>query len=298
MRNQHHQPSGSNLCGVSLLVGGMQLTFYTWWGFQCLRNNLKDMVQNIIYSPWGGTKDPWLWWMVELLSFCLAWLFYFCIFSLLWFYLFLDLEEGLGVSRFSTNKKQACGGGCGWTGVCPWRACSGTVKGGHREGVTSDWPVNQTWPIGSTSSPPLSLKYTLCPSGYHFQESSERRLNTEEFMLLNCGARGLLWVLWSARRSNQSTLKGNQPWIFIGRTDTEAKTPVLWPPDVKCCIIGKDPDAGKDWGQEEKGATEDKIVRWYHWLNGHEFEQTPGDSGGQGSLACCRPWGHKELDTS
>ena len=167
-----------------------------------------------------------------------------------------------------------------------------------REGMTSDWPVNRTWLIGSTSSPPLSLNYALCSSGWHFQESNERRLSTEELMLLNCGAGGLLWVLLSARRLNKSILKGNQPWIFTGRTDTEAEAPILWPPDVKCWIAGKDPDAGKDWGQEKKWATEDKMVKWYHWFNGHEFEQTPEDSEGQGSLACCSPQGHEELDTT
>ena len=77
---------------------------------------------------------------------------------------------------------------------------------------------------------------------------------------------------------------GNQPWIFIGRTDAEAKAPILWPPDAKNQLIGKDPDDGKDWGQEEKRVTEDETVGWHHWLNGHEFEQTPGDSEGQGSL--------------
>ena len=86
--------------------------------------------------------------------------------------------------------------------------------------------------------------------------------------------------------------KGNQPWIFIGRTNAEAEAPVLWPPDAKSQLLGKDPDAGKDSG--EKGATEDEKVGWHHWLNGHDFEQTPGDSEGQGSLECCSPWGHKE----
>ena len=82
--------------------------------------------------------------------------------------------------------------------------------------------------------------------------------------------------------------KGNQPWIFIERTDAEA--PLLWPPDEKNQLIGKDPDAGKDWGQEEKRVTRGKMVGWNHWLNRHEFEQAPGDSEGQGSLACCSPW--------
>ena len=92
--------------------------------------------------------------------------------------------------------------------------------------------------------------------------------------------------------------KGNQPWIFIRRTDAEAETPVFWPPDVKSWFIRKDPDAGKDWRQEEKGMTQDEMVGWHHQLNGHEFEQAPGDGEGQGILACCSPWGHKELDTT
>ena len=83
--------------------------------------------------------------------------------------------------------------------------------------------------------------------------------------------------------------KGNQSWIFIGRTDAEAEGPILWPPDAKNWLIGNDPDAGKDWRQEEKGTTEDETFGWHRWLNGHKFEQTPGDSEGQ----CCSPWGCK-----
>ena len=90
--------------------------------------------------------------------------------------------------------------------------------------------------------------------------------------------------------------KENQSWIFIGRTDAEAEIPILWPPDVKNWLIGKDPDAGKDWRQEEKGTTEDEMVGWHHRLYGHEFEQAPGVGDGQGSLECCSSWGHKELD--
>ena len=85
--------------------------------------------------------------------------------------------------------------------------------------------------------------------------------------------------------------KRNQAWIFIGRTDAEAEAPLLWPHDAKSQLTGKDPDAWKDWGQEEKGLTEAEMVGWHHWLNGLEFEQTPGDSEGEGSLACCSPWG-------
>ena len=84
--------------------------------------------------------------------------------------------------------------------------------------------------------------------------------------------------------------KGNQSWIFIGRTDAEAETPILWPPDVKDWFIGKDPDAGKDWRQEEKGTTEDEMVGWHHWLDGHELAQALGVGDGQGVLACCSPW--------
>ena len=116
------------------------------------------------------------------------------------------------------------------------------------------------------------------------------------------------WCFWTVvlEKTVQSPLdgkeiqpvnpKGNQPWIFTGRTEAEAEAPILWPPDVKSWFTGKDSDTGKDWRQEEKGTTEGEIVGWHHRLNGHEFEQTPGDSEGQGSLACCSPWGHKESD--
>ena len=92
--------------------------------------------------------------------------------------------------------------------------------------------------------------------------------------------------------------KGNPSWIFMGRTDAEAETSILWPPDVKNWLTGKDPDAGKDWRQEEKGMTEDEMVGWHQWLHGYEFEQSLGVGDGQGSLACCSPWGHQESDTT
>ena len=88
--------------------------------------------------------------------------------------------------------------------------------------------------------------------------------------------------------------KENQPWIFIGRTDAEA--PVLWPPDSKNWLIGKDWNAGKDWVYEEKGVTEDEVIGWHHWLNGHDFKQALGDGEGQGGLECCSSLGHKESD--
>ena len=88
----------------------------------------------------------------------------------------------------------------------------------------------------------------------------------------------------------------DQSWVFIWRTDIEAETPILWPPYVKSWLIGKDPDAGKDWGQEEKGTREDEMVGWHHQHNGHGFGWTPGVGDGQGDLACCSSWGHKESD--
>ena len=92
------------------------------------------------------------------------------------------------------------------------------------------------------------------------------------------------------------SLKGDQSWTFTGRTDAEAEAPILWPLDAKNWLIGKDPDAGKDWGQKEKRVSEDEMAGWHHQCNEHELGQTPRDGGGQGGLACCRPWGRKESD--
>ena len=92
--------------------------------------------------------------------------------------------------------------------------------------------------------------------------------------------------------------KGDQPWVFFGRTDAKAETPVLWLPHGKSRLIGKDSDAGRDWGQEEKGTTEDEMTGWHHRLDGREFEWTPGDGDGEGGLAGCDSWGCKELDTT
>ena len=92
--------------------------------------------------------------------------------------------------------------------------------------------------------------------------------------------------------------KGDQSWVFIGRTDVEAEMPILWLPDPKSWLIWKDPDAGKDWGQEKKGTTEDEMAGRHHWLNEHGFGWTPGVGDGQGGLACCSVWGRKELDTT
>ena len=112
-------------------------------------------------------------------------------------------------------------------------------------------------------------------------------------MLLNCGVGEDSWESLGLQPVHP---KGNQSWIFTGRTDVEAETQILWPPHAKNWLIWKDPDAGKDWGLEEKGTIEDEMVAWHHRLNGHEFEQTPGVGDGQGGLVCCSPWGCKESD--
>ena len=124
-----------------------------------------------------------------------------------------------------------------------------------------------------------------------------RKLSTEELMLLNCAVEVSGQSL-DCKKIQPVHPKGDKSWILIERTDAEAETPILWPPDVKSLLIGKDPDAGKDWWQEEKGMTEDEMVGWHHWLNKHEFEQALGVGDGQGSLACCIPWSCKELDTT
>ena len=114
------------------------------------------------------------------------------------------------------------------------------------------------------------------------------------------------WCFWRCWRRLESPLdskeiipvnpKGNQPWIFIGRTDTEAEAPMLWPPDARSRLIGKEPDAGKDWRQKKGRVAEDEMFGWLHRFNGHELEWPLGDREGQGSLVCCSPWGRKELD--
>ena len=118
------------------------------------------------------------------------------------------------------------------------------------------------------------------------------------------------WCLWTVvfEKTLESPLdckeiqpvhpQGNQSWIFIGRSNVEAETPILCPPNAKNWLIWKDPDAGKDWRQEEKGTTDDKTDGWHHWLNGYEFEQALGDGEGKRSLTCYSPWDHKELDTA
>ena len=130
----------------------------------------------------------------------------------------------------------------------------------------------------------------------HWSNQSPRRLSTKELMLLNSGDGEDSWESFGLKEIQPVNPKGNQCWMFIGRPHAEAETPILWPPDAKNWLIGKDSDPGKYWRQEEKGTTEDEMVGWHHQLNGHELEQAPGVGEGQGSLACWSPWGHKEKD--
>ena len=120
-----------------------------------------------------------------------------------------------------------------------------------------------------------------------------RKLSTEELMLWKTLESSL-----DCKEIQQVHPKGDQSWVFFGRTDAEAETPILRPPHAKSWLIGKDPDAGRDWGQEEKGLTEDEMAGWHHRLDGHEFEWTSGVGDGQRGLVCYDSWGHKEPDTT
>ena len=134
----------------------------------------------------------------------------------------------------------------------------------------------------------------------------EGRLSASELMLLNCanGCQRTVVLektsesLLDCKKTKLFNPKGNQSWIFIGRTDAEAEAPIVWPPDAKSQLFEEDPDAGKDWRQEKKGTIGDEMAECHHWLKGHEFEQAPGDGEGQGNLECCSPWGGKEPNTT
>ena len=123
-----------------------------------------------------------------------------------------------------------------------------------------------------------------------------KRLSTEELMLLNCGVEKTLESPLDCKEIQPVHSKGDQSWVVFGRNDAEAETPVLWPPHAKSWLIGKDPDAERDWGQEEKGTTEGEMAGWHHQLHGCESEWTPGVGDGQGGLVCCDSWGHKDSD--
>ena len=125
-----------------------------------------------------------------------------------------------------------------------------------------------------------------------------RRLSTEEWMFWTVVLEKTLESPLDCKEFQPVHSKEDQSWVFIARTDAKAETPILWPPHAKSWLIRKDPDAGRDWGQEKKGTTEDEMAGWHHRLDGHEFEWTPGVGDGQGGLACCNSWGCKESDTS
>ena len=129
---------------------------------------------------------------------------------------------------------------------------------------------------------------------YYLKMAAHWRIDTKELMSLNCGAGEDSLKCKETKAVNP---KGNQPWIVIGKTDAGAEAPILWTPDLKNQLIGKDPMLGKIGGRRRGGQQRIKVG-WHHWLNGHEFEQTLGDSEGQGSLVCCSPWGQKESDTT
>ena len=117
-----------------------------------------------------------------------------------------------------------------------------------------------------------------------------RKLSAKELMLLNCGVGEDSWESLDFKEIQPVHSKGDQSWVFFGRTDAKAETPVLWSPEAKSWLIGKDPDAGRYWGQKEKGTTEDEMAGWHHRLDGHEFEWTLGGGDGQEGLACCNSW--------
>ena len=126
--------------------------------------------------------------------------------------------------------------------------------------------------------------------------SLERKMSTEELILLHVVLEKILESPLDCKELQPFHPKGDQSWVFIGRTDDEAETPILWLPDVRNWLIGKDPDAWEDWRQEEKGTTKYEMIGWHHWLDVYEFVKAPGIGDRQGSLACCSPWGHKNLD--
>ena len=131
-----------------------------------------------------------------------------------------------------------------------------------------------------------------------WEVSHKEGLDTAELRFSNCDAAENSWESLDCRELKPVNAKGNQPQMFVGRTDAEAEAPVFCAPDVKSQLIGEGSDARKNWRQEEKETTEREIVGWHHQLTGHEFESTPGDSEGQGGLMCCSLWGRKESDTT
>jgi len=162
------------------------------------------------------------------------------------------------------------------------------------------------WQAESTTEPPGKPNHNIDP-----WNTNQMKLNKEEWgkhkmaleriqkhRITEQGSEKRWWRNQLRIASLDPELEGDQPWDFFGRNDAKAETPVLWPPHAKSWLIGKDSDAGRDWGQEEKGMTEDEMARWHHRLDRRESEWTPGLGDGQGGLACCNSWGRKESDTT
>ena len=159
-----------------------------------------------------------------------------------------------------------------------------------------DKQIEQSFSYGSTlrkwiANSPIAIPFLYGCENWTVRKAEHWRIDAFE---LSCWRR-LMRVPWTASPQPVHP-KGDQSWVFIGRTDIEAETPILWSPHVKSWLIGKDPDVGRDWGQEEKGTTEDEVAGWHHWLDGHESEWTPGVGDGQRGLEYCDSWGCKESD--
>ena len=163
--------------------------------------------------------------------------------------------------------------------------------------------ISTIWRFILHFSPPPTISGHTAQNNHHFsfkthQENQNHHVKVEYVVLKRIGARNKV-IFRLMRKSNQSILKEtDQSWVFIGRTDAKAETPILWPPHTRSWLIGKESDAGRDWGQEEKRTTEDEMAGWHHRLGGHEFEWTPGVGDGQGGLVCCDSWVRKESDTT
>ena len=142
--------------------------------------------------------------------------------------------------------------------------------------------------------------YVTCPRPTVIYLIAEQGLKGRTHTFNHCAKLPLYeeWGFFLHKKIQPVHSEGDQPWGFFGRNDAKAETPVLWPPHVKSWLIGEDFDAGRDWGQEEKGTTEDEMAGWHHWLDGRNSEWTPGVGDGQGGLACCDSWGRKESDTT
>ena len=181
-----------------------------------------------------------------------------------------------------------------WTVACQAPLSMGFSRQEYWRGLPSPSPGELPDPGIEARSLP-HCKLMLYQLSYTGSQTKAEGWRTDAFELWYCGR--LKSPLYK-KKIKPVNPKGNQSWIFIEGTDAEAETPILWPPDVKNWLIRKDPDAGKDWKQKEKGMTEDEMVGWRHQLDGHEFEEAPEVGDGQGSLACCSPWGHKESDTT